>query len=513
MLMTPKVPGIVPRCPSPRQIMEPTHVTSKVPGITARCASPKAFVNPGMTPKIPGIVPRCPSPRQIMEPTHVTSKVPGITARCVNPKAFVNPGMTLNVPGIVPRCSSPRQIMEPTHVTSKVPGITARCGASPKAFVNPVPGITARCGASPKAFVNPGMTLNVPGIVRRCPSPRQIMEPTHVTSKVPGITARCANILKLLLTQLRLPEYFSPWEKVCDDIPQMLKDGTTRCIIEKLPLLEFSLLSSKEEWYRAFLLLTDMTQSYVWCQGEEGVAKVLPKCVAIPLIGVSQYLDMPPLVTHFSQALCNWRRVGLNESDICLINTFTGTECEEGFFITALAVELEFGKGGANAVLDDDTNQLLSSLTSLQQIINNMISAFLKVHDVCDPQDFYCLLRPFLTGWGEGSALTNGLIYEGVSTEPMKYAGGSAAQSTVFQVIDAFLGITHATENGEEHFLDKMRLHMPPKHRAFISAIENGPSVKCFVLQKNSNLLTEKYNGCLDALHEFRSVHIRVVAK
>ena len=42
----------------------------------------------------------------------------------------------------------------------------------------------------------------------------------------------------------------------------------------QLPLLDHSRLSVKEEWSRAHLLLAAISHAYVWCEGEEGVAKV-----------------------------------------------------------------------------------------------------------------------------------------------------------------------------------------------------------------------------------------------
>lgn len=45
--------------------------------------------------------------------------------------------------------------------------------------------------------------------------------------------------------------------------------------------------------------------------------------------------------------------------------------------------------------------------------------------------------------------MPHGLIYEGVSPEPLAFSGGSAAQSTVLHAFDEFLGICHRQDTGE----------------------------------------------------------------
>lgn len=45
--------------------------------------------------------------------------------------------------------------------------------------------------------------------------------------------------------------------------------------------------------------------------------------------------------------------------------------------------------------------------------------------------------------------MPQGLVYEGVSEEPMAYSGGSAAQSTVLHAFDEFLGIRHSGESSK----------------------------------------------------------------
>ena len=42
-----------------------------------------------------------------------------------------------------------------------------------------------------------------------------------------------------------------------------------------------------------------------------------------------------------------------------------------------------------------------------------------------------------------------GLVYEGVSEEPLSYSGRSAAQSTILHAFDEFLGVRHSKESGK----------------------------------------------------------------
>ncbi|XP_032234466.2 indoleamine 2,3-dioxygenase 2 isoform X2 [Nematostella vectensis] len=320
----------------------------------------------------------------------------------------------------------------------------------------------------------------------------------------------------------QLPEYFSPWEEVCERLPEMWKDETTRHWIEQLPLLDHNKLTSAREWWRANLVLVLMSHSYVWCEGETNPKKVLPKSVAVPLVGVSEHLGMPPILTHYCYAIYNWRVIDISRpltlDNIKPINTFTGTPSEDGFITVAVQVEMEFGKSvtsliaSQKAVLSDDCQLLRKELFSVQQMISRLTNALLKIHDVCKPRDFYCFIRVFLNGWQSTSALPEGLIYEGVSSTPRQYPGGSAAESTVFQVLDAFLGIRHHSPS-RTSFLKLMRKHMPPKHNEFITAVENGPSVRHYVENSKDQRLHEQYNACVTALQEYRNAHLSIVTK
>lgn len=45
--------------------------------------------------------------------------------------------------------------------------------------------------------------------------------------------------------------------------------------------------------------------------------------------------------------------------------------------------------------------------------------------------------------------MPNGLVYEGVQTEPLEYSGGSAAQSSLLHCFDELLGVKHEGKSGK----------------------------------------------------------------
>ncbi|XP_072632673.1 indoleamine 2,3-dioxygenase 2 isoform X2 [Canis lupus baileyi] len=255
---------------------------------------------------------------------------------------------------------------------------------------------------------------------------------------------------------------------------------------------------------------------------EEGdKRKVLPRNLALPFVEVSRNLGLPPILAHADLVLTNWttrnpeRSLEIRNLDI--IVSLPGGESLRGFILVTVLVEKAAVPGimalvqAVNAILQHSDNSLLRALQQLRLSIQDITRTLGQMHNYVDPDIFYAVIRIFLSGWKDNPAMPVGLTYEGVSTEPLKYSGGSAAQSTVLHAFDEFLGICHSKESAD--FLHRMREYMPPSHKAFIEEIHSAPSLRDHILSSGNDQLLTAYNECVEALVELRSYHITVVTK
>ncbi|XP_010615445.1 indoleamine 2,3-dioxygenase 2 isoform X2 [Fukomys damarensis] len=207
----------------------------------------------------------------------------------------------------------------------------------------------------------------------------------------------------------------------------------------------------------------------------------------------------------------------LEISNLETIVSLPGGESLRGFVLVTVLVEKAAVPGikaltqATNAILQPNEDTLLKALQRLRLSIQDITRTLGQMHDYVDPDIFYAVIRIFLSGWSGNPVMPGGLVYEGASTEPLKYAGGSAAQSTVFHAFDAFLGVRHSEESAD--FLYRMRDYMPPSHKAFIEEIHSGPSLRDHVRAPGHARCLQAYNLCLEALVELRSYHITMVTK
>ena len=288
--------------------------------------------------------------------------------------------------------------------------------------------------------------------------------------------------------------------------------------VHKLPDVEFSerTLHSEEEWRRAYVVLTFLSQGYIWAEGEAGIPSTIPKLLAVPLCNVSDHLGVLPILTYSALILNNWSLVDPNGpmdiSNLCTLTSFTGSSDESWFDLTHVQVELEAVPGlravaAAYAAMRDGENaMLLKHLRAVQNSIQGMQGAAKGMSQNCNPSNFYVKIRPFLAGSKGLDAFPHGIIYEGVDPPRRQYHGTSAAQSTSVQTFDVFLGAYHTGTDAE--FLATMREYMPPKHRDFLTALAALPSLREYIKGCEQHELLQCYNLAVQALAAFRTEHL-----
>lgn len=305
-----------------------------------------------------------------------------------------------------------------------------------------------------------------------------------------------------------------------DQLPTFIKEHQLRRQIELLPEVEFSerTLKTEREWWRAYHLLTFLSQGYIWIEGEQGLIDKIPKKLAVPWYQVAGHLSLHPVCTYAIVVLHNYYlrdpHGPHNESNISTASTFTGTDDELWFFKVHVLVEIAAAAGlramvqAHKAIAKKDNGSLVPELQAIASSLVNMKDTMNKMYQGCDPKTFYLKMRPFLAGSKGIDAFPNGLIYEGVDSSPLQYNGGSGGESTSIYSFDIFLGVKHDSE-----FVSEMMDYMPSKHREFLHVLGHQPSAREYVAQSGDTEVIRSYNEVIDAFIEFRNSHIIVVTR
>ena len=240
----------------------------------------------------------------------------------------------------------------------------------------------------------------------------------------------------------------------------------------------------------------------------------------MPWCRVADELGRPPIISHASIVVRNWRRIdsdgALELENLETLQLFGGSPDEQWFYLIPAAMEAHGAQAlvaiecARSSVVEKRLDALADELETIGRIVEELTGILLRTPEKCDPYIFCRRVRPYLTGWPEP-----GIVYEGVSETPVKLAGGSAAQSSLFQAIDGALGISHEHKDSRP-FLLAMRGHMPPSHRAFLETLdEGGPLLRSLVMEHRGDhpRLAERYDGAVRALDSFRKTHFEMAVR
>lgn len=310
---------------------------------------------------------------------------------------------------------------------------------------------------------------------------------------------------------LRLPDDYARWDAVVPELSALIRSRRVRNVLEALPVLDVAGLRTPGEQERALLLLTHFANAFVW--GGDETAMRVPAPVAVPLCALADRMGRPPIAHYATTTLTNWQLVDplrpLSVDNARTIIQFLGGVDEDWFFIASMGVELAgvpllpVVAAAVAQSADGSDAELVASLELFAQGMQAVHQALEHVRQWCDPHTYYLRVRPFVTGWPQP-----GVIYEGVSEEPRRLIGGSAAQSALLQLFDAMLGVHHA-DHPAGVYLRTVRGYMPPRHRAFVEDTERDSRVRERA-RHGSVALQGAYNAALTAIAAFRDAHMRL---
>ncbi|MDQ7030167.1 MAG: indoleamine 2,3-dioxygenase [Ardenticatenia bacterium] len=322
----------------------------------------------------------------------------------------------------------------------------------------------------------------------------------------------------------RLPAAYDEWEEVAHELPKLLVARQVRARLDALPVLSTEAINTEAELERAMLLLSFFGHAYVW--GDIPPVRALPEGIAVPWHHVATRLGRPPVLSYQSYVLTNWRRLDpegpIALGNIVTLQNFAGGIDEEWFILVHVHLEAVAGRALAaigpaqKAVVEDNTAALVTHLEAIAAGLEAMTETLGRMPERCDPYIYYHRVRPYVNGWKNNPAVPDGIVYEGVADyggTPQQFRGGSGAQTAIIPAIDAALGIDHADDPLRPYLLE-MRAYMTPAQRAFIEAVEVGPSVRDYVLAHHRAYpkLREAYNTCVVALQRFRQRHLEYAA-
>ncbi|KAH8724070.1 hypothetical protein GQ44DRAFT_728057 [Phaeosphaeriaceae sp. PMI808] len=247
----------------------------------------------------------------------------------------------------------------------------------------------------------------------------------------------------------------------------------------------------------------------------------LPRCIALPIVKVAELAGFKPFMEYAgSYALFNYRLLdpskGLEYDNLRLIRAF---ECgldpassEAGFVLVHIAMVKESGalvKGAADMLdasaarnrekFDDGLRTLVTGLTKVNAVMNTMWNR--------SKPSGYTSFRTFIFGITSQSMFPHGVIYEGVSEEPMSFRGESGANDSMVPMCDNLLQV-QMPETPLTDILKDFRQYRPGNHREFLEAVRDSAQesgVREFA--KADSVSAALYLQALDQVRDFRWRH------
>jgi indoleamine 2,3-dioxygenase len=267
--------------------------------------------------------------------------------------------------------------------------------------------------------------------------------------------------------------------------------------------------------------------------------QILPPSLAVPLLAVSDHLEVPPVATYAALNLWNFTSSTGCFTDLDKLrspHTFTGTEDESWFLCVSVAMEAQGAYimptmlGALRAIQTRDYETIAAALDELSVCIRKVGVLLDRMRERCDPMVFYHKIRPFLAGSKNmaPAGLPKGLFYDEGNGKGswQQWRGGSNGQSSLIQFWDVVLGVTHTAEGSNnphamagkpenKSFHQEVREYMPGGHRRLLEHVERSGSIRSLAMMPTCGeehaRMQECYAAATKTLTEFRNKHLGIV--
>ena len=253
--------------------------------------------------------------------------------------------------------------------------------------------------------------------------------------------------------------------------------------------------------------------------------RLLPSQLSEPFVLVSEKLDVYPFIDyHYAYSLGNYVKIdsskGYEWENLAMAAKFSGMDDERGFIMLHVDINqhspqlvgsiLDFIKSKDNSGVNQSLNNCLSSMKSINERRQIMWQASRWKH--------YNDFRVFIMGIkGNDEIFGDGVIYEGVSEEPVKYRGQTGAQDNIIPTADIFTGvIDYYPSNDLTKYLLDLRSYRPKCIQNFLSDLKDEMKENRLF---NSIKKSENEEGLclliqiLDEIYYFRNGHWQFVQK
>ncbi|KAF2263003.1 hypothetical protein CC78DRAFT_545379 [Lojkania enalia] len=341
---------------------------------------------------------------------------------------------------------------------------------------------------------------------------------------------------------VELPPEFKVVESLLNRMPVKTRTGEPGLLANFTfgPTLDQELLdlSSEVEKYRGDLVVMNtlyrdysfLASAYLlepcherYLRGEPyGLGRQsLPRSIALPIVKIAEIVGFKPFMEYAgSYALFNYRleslEKGLEYHNLRLIRAFEHgldpTSSEAGFVLVHIAMVKESGalvEGAVNMLngsalrhrerFDEGLRTLVEGLRKVNAVMNTMWNR-------SKPQS-YTTFRTFIFGIASQSMFPNGVVYEGVSDEPMSFRGESGANDSMIPLCDNLLQI-QMPQTPLTEILKDFRQYRPGNHREFLEAVRESAEksdLKEFAL--GDPVSAALYLQALDQVRDFRWRH------